>query len=170
MNGGNPKNAAALPYRRGVGAMLFNDQGRVFIGRRFSVKYPDSWQMPQGGIDRKEAPEQAVLRELAEETGIEKAEIIAETKDWLTYDLPENLLGVSWGGRFRGQKQKWFALRFTGEDADINLDFHDKPEFCEWRWARVEELQDLIVPFKRRLYKDIIEEFSGLADKITDST
>ena len=178
MNGEKPKKAADLPFRPGVGAMLFNGEEEVFVGRRFGPRGSPHrgprgayvWQMPQGGIDRKEAPEQAVLRELAEETGIEKAEIIAETKDWLTYDLPENLLGVSWGGRFRGQKQKWFALRFTGEDADINLDFHDKPEFCEWRWARVEELQDLIVPFKRRLYKDIIEEFGGLADKITDST
>ena len=166
MSGGNPKNAAALPYRRGVGAMLFNGEGKVFIGRRFSAKYPNSWQMPQGGIDKEEDPKQAVLRELAEETGTDKAEIIAETKEWLTYDLPENLLGVSWDGRFRGQEQKWFALRFTGVDTDFNLDLHHKPEFCEWRWAGVEELQDLIVPFKRQLYKDILEEFRGLVDKI----
>ncbi len=166
MNGGDSKKARNLPYRRGVGAVLFNGEGKVFIGCRFGGKYPKSWQMPQGGIDEGETPEQAVLRELAEETGCGKADIIAETKQWLAYDLPDHLLGVSWGGKYKGQKQKWFALRFTGVDSDFNLNLHTKPEFFDWRWAILDELPDLIVPFKRRLYNDIVEEFGDLPERI----
>ncbi|NQU62120.1 MAG: RNA pyrophosphohydrolase [Rhodospirillales bacterium] len=159
-----------LPYRRGVGAVLFNGQGLVFVGRRFGKKYPLSWQMPQGGIDEGEVPEQAVYRELAEETGVEKAEVIAESKEWLTYDLPDELVGVAWGGKFRGQTQKWFALRFTGVDGDVDLNVHKKPEFRDWQWVAFKDLPDLIVPFKRRLYEEILLEFKDLPNRIADAS
>jgi putative (di)nucleoside polyphosphate hydrolase len=164
-SGSSPVNPADLPYRRGVGAVLFNDAGLVFAGRRFGV-YSDAWQMPQGGIDDGESPEAAVLRELQEETGTDKAEIIAETSTWLTYELPDELIGVAWGGRYRGQIQKWFALRFTGEDADFDLDADETPEFSEWRWLALDALPGLIVPFKRRLYEDIRAEFHDLPERI----
>ena len=125
-----------------------------------------AWQMPQGGIDEGEAPADAVVRELEEETGTAKADIIAESRAWLTYDLPDELAGVAWDGKYRGQKQKWFALRFTGADSDFDLDADDRPEFCEWRWASLQELPGLIVPFKRRLYDDIIAEFHGIPERI----
>ena len=170
MNGDNPKKAADLPYRPGVGAMLLNGVGEVFVGRRSGVRRgprgASVWQMPQGGIDDGETPAMAVMRELAEETGTDKADIIAETKGWLTYDLPDDLMGVSWGGRYRGQTQKWFALRFAGEDADFDLGAHGKPEFSDWRWVGLEELPGLAVPFKRRLYEDILAEFHDLPARI----
>jgi len=169
MSGGNTTKAPGLkdlPYRRGVGAVLFNGQGLVFIGRRFSNKHPPSWQMPQGGIDEGETPEQAVMRELAEETGVNKAEVVAESKKWMTYDLPDELVGVAWGGKFRGQVQKWFALRFTGDDTDIDLNVHNKPEFRDWQWAAFEELPSLIVPFKRQLYEEILVEFKEIPTRI----
>ena len=162
-----------LTYRPGVGAVLFNGDGRVWIGRRATKSDPSRiqfWQMPQGGIDDGETPSEAVIRELAEETGTDKAEVIAETRDWLTYDLPEHLIGVAWDGGYRGQIQKWFALRFTGDARDFDLERHDEPEFTEWRWARVSELPNLIVPFKRRLYQDILTEFAHLPDVITSAT
>ena len=167
MSGENPANTADLPYRLGVGAALFNAQGLVFIGRRAGGRFPMAWQMPQGGIDEGEAPADAVLRELEEETGTAKADIIAESRAWLTYDLPDELAGVAWGGKYRGQKQKWFALRFTGTDSDFDIDADDKPEFCEWRWAALQELPGLIVPFKRRLYDDIVAEFHDLPERIS---
>lgn len=168
MSPGNIIQASDLPYRRGVGAVLFNGRGEVFLGRRFGARTKNVWQMPQGGIDEGETPAVAVLRELQEETGTDKAEIIAETKDWLSYDLPDDLLGVSWGGKYRGQTQKWFALRFTGVDGDFDLEADDHPEFCEWRWAIFSELPDLVVPFKRRLYDGILREFSPLAKKMAN--
>jgi putative (di)nucleoside polyphosphate hydrolase len=164
MNGEKSKKAADLPYRPGVGAMLLNREGKVFVGRRFGRRHGNVWQMPQGGIDDGETPAMAVMRELAEETGADKADILAETKEWLTYDLPENLIGMAWGGKYRGQKQKWFALRFTGVDADFNLGAHGKPEFTDWKWVAMAELPKLVVPFKRRLYDDILAEFKDLAD------
>ena len=253
MNGEKSKKAAGLPYRPGVGAMLLNGEGEVFVGRRSGVRrgprgayvwqmpqggiddgetpvmavmrelaeetgtdkadiiaetkgwltydLPDDlmgvswggryrgqtqkwfalrftgvdadfvrprgayvWQMPQGGIDDGETPVMAVMRELAEETGTDKADIIAETKGWLTYDLPDDLMGVSWGGRYRGQTQKWFALRFTGVDADFDLNAADKPEFTDWKWVAMAELPRLAVPFKRRLYDEILAEFQELAE------
>ena len=158
---------AALPYRRGVGAMLINRQGKVFVGRRAgSSRRRGTWQMPQGAIDPGETPATAVRRELEEETGTRKAEVVAETRDWLTYDLPPDLVGVAWGGKYRGQTQKWFALRFTGQDSDFVLDNHHKPEFDRWRWAAMDELPGLIVPFKRRLYDDVIAEFRDLPERI----
>jgi putative (di)nucleoside polyphosphate hydrolase len=148
-----------LPYRRGVGIALFNADGLVFAGERIDT--PGAWQMPQGGIDPDEEPWPAALRELGEETGTNKAEFLAET-GWLRYELPANLVGHAWKGRYRGQEQKWFAARFTGTDADIALDAHHHPEFRAWRWARLRELPDLIVPFKRALYVAVAEAFAAL--------
>jgi len=164
-----PQSPDDLPYRRGVGAVLFNAAGRVFAARRIGA-YSDAWQMPQGGIDEGESPEQAVLRELEEETGTANAEIIAETSTWLSYDLPDELIGVAWGGRYRGQVQKWFALRFTGDDDDFDLNAHEEPEFSEWRWIALDELPGLIVPFKRRLYDDLRDEFQDIPERITSLT
>lgn len=126
--------------------------------------------MPQGGIDDGEDPRQAVFRELAEETGTDKAVIIAETEGWLTYDLPADLVGRVWGGRFRGQEQKWFALRFTGADDDIDLEAHHRPEFSQWKWACLAETANLIVPFKRALYTEIAAEFGALAKPVGGET
>jgi len=146
-------------YRRGVGIMLLDRRNRIFAGRRIDT--PGAWQMPQGGIDVGESPRVAALRELSEEIGTDKAEILCETKTWLTYELPANLDVHAWGGRYRGQEQKWFAMRFTGRDADIRLDAH-KPEFDAWKWIAPAELVRLIVPFKRKLYEDVFAEFEGL--------
>lgn len=147
-------------YRRGVGIMLLNGDGKVFVGRRIDQK-EEAWQMPQGGIDRGETPRDAAFRELKEETGTDKAEIVAETKNWLTYDLPAALRGRLWRGRYTGQKQKWFAMRFRGRDSDIDLATHH-PEFSAWQWAEHDRLVSLIVPFKRALYRDVLAEFSSL--------
>lgn len=148
---------ATLPYRPCVGVTLINRQGLVFVARRIDTEM-EAWQMPQGGIDEGEDPATAALRELEEEVGTNKAEIIAETKDWLQYDLPHDLIGKVWKGRYRGQRQKWFAMRFLGDDTDINLET-EHPEFCAWKWERLERLPNLIVPFKRKIYQDIVSEF-----------
>jgi len=148
---------ATLPYRPCVGVTLINREGLVFVARRIDTEM-EAWQMPQGGIDEGEDPATAALRELEEEVGTNKAEIIAETKDWLQYDLPHDLIGKVWKGRYRGQRQKWFAMRFLGDDADINLET-EHPEFCAWKWERLERLPNLIVPFKRKIYQDIVSEF-----------
>ncbi|HEY4548225.1 MAG TPA: RNA pyrophosphohydrolase [Pedomonas sp.] len=150
-----------LPYRPCVGVTLFNRDGLVFVARRIDTEM-EAWQMPQGGIDEGEDPAVTALRELEEEIGTNKAEIIAESSGWLTYDLPPELVGKVWKGRYRGQTQKWFAMRFLGEDNDINLETAH-PEFCAWRWERLERLPNLIVPFKRKLYQDIVSEFAHLA-------
>jgi putative (di)nucleoside polyphosphate hydrolase len=143
-----------LPYRPCVGIMLFNADGKVFVGKRLDQTV-ESWQMPQGGIDKGETPRQAALRELKEEAGTGKAEIIAEMDDWITYDLPAHLIGIALHGKYRGQRQKWFALRFTGQESDIDLTAHE-PEFSSYRWVTLEELPDLIVPFKRETYRSVI--------------
>jgi putative (di)nucleoside polyphosphate hydrolase len=148
----------ALPYRLNVGAVLFAPDGRVFVGKR--KNFPDAWQLPQGGIDTGEDPRAAVLRELAEETGTAKAEILGELPGWLEYDLPAELLGVAWGGKYRGQRQKWFALKFTGQDADICLDADDHPEFEDWKWVHLAELPELAVPFKRGIYDILARDFA----------
>jgi putative (di)nucleoside polyphosphate hydrolase len=145
----------SLPYRPCVGVMLFDSRGQVFVGRRIDT--PDAWQMPQGGIDRGEAPETAALRELEEEIGTANAEIVAGTAEWLAYDLPEHLVGKLWGGRWRGQRQKWFACRFLGDDSEIRLDTAH-PEFDAWRWVEPEQLTGLIVPFKRAIYSAVVAE------------
>lgn len=147
-------------YRRGVGLVLFNTDGLVFAGRRIDMQ-GDVWQMPQGGIDEDEAPSDAALRELREETGIDKAVVVAESAGWLSYDLPAEIRERVWGGQFRGQTQKWFVLRFTGTDADIDLDAAE-PEFDAWRWMALDQLALQIVDFKRRLYADLAAEFGDL--------
>ncbi len=149
------------PYRNGVGIMLINDRREVWVGRRAGMA-DDAWQMPQGGIDAGETPRAAVLRELAEETGTDKAEIIAESGDWLSYELPPEVAARVWQGRYRGQRQKWFALRFTGGDADFDLEAHHQREFAAWRWLEPEHLTRLIVAFKRPVYEAVIAEFRAL--------
>lgn len=155
---------AGLPYRPCVGVMLVNAQGRVFVGKRIDNKEGDAWQMPQGGIDEGEELHPAALRELYEETGIPAGlvTIIAESREEHLYDLPGELLGKLWGGRYRGQRQRWLLLRFNGEDTDVNLEAHRHPEFLDWKWVEPEQLPDMIVPFKKRVYRQVVEEFREL--------
>jgi putative (di)nucleoside polyphosphate hydrolase len=145
-------------YRECVGIMLINWSGEVLVARRADMPGAPAWQMPQGGIDWGETPRQAAMRELEEEIGTAKAEIITESRDWLTYDFPSELAPRRWGGRFRGQRQKWFLMRFTGCDADIDLG-SKHAEFDAFRWVDPEELPQLIVAFKRQVYVDILCEF-----------
>jgi putative (di)nucleoside polyphosphate hydrolase len=148
-------------YRRGVGVMLFNGEGHVFVAkRRDTAGKPggEAWQMPQGGIDLGEDPRAAALRELGEEIGTANAEIVAEARNWLVYDLPNDLIGKTWDGRYRGQAQKWFAARFLGRDDEIDLTKHAEPEFSEWKWAPLETLPELIIGFKRDLYAALVAE------------
>ena len=156
-----------LPYRPNVGAVLFNSAGLVLVARRADLANAEGpaggWQLPQGGIDEGEDPRQAVLRELEEEIGTGRAEVIGEYDAWLTYDLPPELVGVALKGRYRGQRQRWFALRFTGEDSDIRLDLDPHPEFDAWRWVRLTELPNLAVPFKRAIYQVLAESFARFA-------
>lgn len=158
---------ATLPYRPCVGAVLFGRDGRVLVCRRADLPNaegaPGGWQLPQGGLDEGEDPRRAVLRELAEEIGTDRAEILAEHPDWLTYDLPPQLVGVALGGRYRGQRQKWFALRFLGRDADIRLDADPHPEFDAWRWVALAELPALAVDFKRAIYCELARAFAPFA-------
>ena len=149
-----------LPYREGVGIMLINADNLVFVAKRID-SISEAWQMPQGGIDEGEEPQVAAFRELMEETGTDKAQLLAESANWLTYDLPDTLVPKIWGGRFRGQRQKWYAMRFTGIDSDININT-PHPEFCEWKWIPMQELPDIIVPFKRSLYQALVDEFRGI--------
>jgi len=158
---------STLPYRPNVGAVLFNRDGRVFVARRADLPNAEGpaggWQLPQGGIDPDEDPRAAVLRELAEEIGTDRAEIIGEHPEWLTYDLPPELVGVALRGRYRGQTQRWFALRFTGEDRDIRLDIDPHPEFDAWRWTELAELPTLAVGFKRAIYEVLARDFARFA-------
>ncbi len=156
-----------LPYRANVGAALFDRQGRVFTARRADLPNAEgsagAWQLPQGGIDDHEDPAAAVLRELAEEIGTAQAEIIGEHPDWLTYDLPPALIGRALGGRYRGQRQRWYALRFTGVDTDIRLDQDPHPEFDAWRWALLSDIPALAVDFKRPIYDELARSFARFA-------
>ncbi|MGI3163804.1 RNA pyrophosphohydrolase [Pseudooceanicola sp. 200-1SW] len=161
-----PEEKAALPYRPCAGVMLVNELGLVFTGQRNDMKAGEApaWQMPQGGIDEGETPEEAALRELWEETGVsaDKVTLEAMTEDWILYDLPEHLLGKIWKGKFRGQKQKWALMRFHGSDADIDI-ATEHPEFTEWKWMPPDELVENIVPFKRSVYEAVLAAFG---DKI----
>jgi putative (di)nucleoside polyphosphate hydrolase len=141
--------------------VLFNKQGQVFVGRRIDTKQ-EAWQMPQGGIDPGEGPLTAALRELEEETGITKAKILAETPDWLIYDLPPELLGTAWHGKYRGQRQKWFAALYLGSDHEIDVQTAH-PEFNAWAWMDIDGLAEQAVPFKRALYDAIVQQFRPLA-------
>jgi putative (di)nucleoside polyphosphate hydrolase len=148
-------------YRPAVGIMLLRHDGWVFVGRRADMPAGlAAWQMPQGGIDPGETPRQAALRELKEEIGTDQAEVLAESRAWLHYDVPAEIAGRLWGGRYRGQRQKWFAMQFTGSDADIDV-ATEHPEFDAWQWVAAAQLPELIVPFKRQLYLDVLEEFRG---------
>ena len=150
-----PAAEAYSGYRRGVGIMLLNNQDQVVVGQRVDAQ-GDAWQMPQGGIDDGEQPRDAAFRELKEEIGTDKAQIIAESKAWLRYDLPTDLR-KRWDNRWRGQEQKWFVMRFQGVDADINV-ATEHPEFSAWKWVSIEHLSHLIVSFKRQLYLDLLQE------------
>jgi putative (di)nucleoside polyphosphate hydrolase len=152
-----------LPYRPCVGVMLINAEGRIFAGQRLDAPAGTAaWQMPQGGIDDGEKPRVAALRELWEETGVtaDLVEKIAKTEDWVTYDLPPELLGKVWGGKYKGQRQKWFLYRFLGADDQINI-ATDHPEFREWRWVGADEMVASIVPFKRAVYEQVVAAFRG---------
>ena len=154
-----PEEIASLPYRPCVGVMLVNADGHVFVGQR-KDRDQDAWQMPQGGIEKDEHAELAALRELEEETGVmaNSVSVVAQTDGWLPYELPHDLVPKIWKGRFRGQQQKWFLLRFHGRDDDINLDT-EHPEFSAWRWLPVDDLVDNIVPFKRDVYEAVVAAF-----------
>lgn len=167
----------SFSYRPCVGIMLLNPKGLVFVGRRKGKRSTErsaddpipehEWQMPQGGIDEGEKPFDAALRELREETSVRSVEFLAEAPEWLSYDLPHSVARKPWRGRFRGQTQKWFALRFTGAESEIDIDTpdegHHKAEFDAWRWERMERLPDLIVPFKREVYVEVCARFAHLA-------
>jgi putative (di)nucleoside polyphosphate hydrolase len=158
--------ALDLPYRPCVGIMLINGKGLVWVGRRQPKWVGDRsayiWQMPQGGISAGEDEVTAALRELEEETGVHNVEVLAQAPRWLSYDLPDELLGVALKGRYRGQRQKWFAMRFLGDDSEIDIAPRNghKAEFDAWRWARVSEIPPLVVPFKRQIYADVVETFA----------
>jgi putative (di)nucleoside polyphosphate hydrolase len=156
-----------LPYRPNVGAVLFNRNGLVLVARRADMPNAEGpaggWQLPQGGINEGENPRAAVLRELEEEIGTRNAEVVGEHSDWLTYDLPPDLLGIAWRGQYRGQRQRWFAMRFLGEDSEINLELDPHPEFDAWRWVPLSELPSLAVPFKRPIYQLLAASFARFA-------
>ncbi|EJW13034.1 Adenosine (5')-pentaphospho-(5'')-adenosine pyrophosphohydrolase [Rhodovulum sp. PH10] len=162
-----------LPYRPCVGLMVLNRDGLAFIGRRTEgpehVDAVHAWQMPQGGVDPGEDPWTAALRELWEETSIRSVEKLGEVEGWLAYDIPRDIVGQAWKGKYRGQKQKWYALRFTGEDAEIDVATPGggahPAEFAEWRWERLENLPGLIIPFKRPVYQRVVQEFSRFATR-----
>ena len=151
-----------LPYRSNVGIMMVNEKGYVFVGQRLDNNQ-NAWQMPQGGIDAGEDPETAAYRELLEETGVKKQDVrfVASSSQWLSYDLPEDLIPILWNGKFRGQKQKWFLFKFLGEDGDINI-ATEHPEFSKWKWISKENLLKEIVPFKKSVYESVLKEFKNI--------
>ena len=162
----------ALPYRPCVGSCVLNRDGLVFIGRRIDgpehVDAVHAWQMPQGGVDPGEDPWPAALRELYEETNIRSVEKLGEIEEWLSYDIPRKIVGRAWKGRYRGQRQKWYALRFTGDEREIDIAHPaggHEPEFVEWRWEPMKKLPELVVPFKRPVYERVVKEFAKFAKR-----
>ena len=151
-------NSKNLPYRKGVGMMVFNDDKKIFVGKR--IDNQKTWQMPQGGVDENEDCLSAAKRELYEETGIQSIRVIEKSKEKYTYDLPEYLLEKIWKGKYKGQRQRWFLIKFLGPDSEINLN-QKYPEFNEWKWVDIDELSKLIVPFKKELYLSVIKEFQS---------
>jgi putative (di)nucleoside polyphosphate hydrolase len=157
------------PYRRGVGALIVGPDGQVLVARRVAMPF-EVWQLPQGGIKKNEPPAAAVLREVEEEIGTSRVEIAAEAPGWLRYDLPPELADLAWRGRWRGQEQKWFVLRFTGSDGDIDVARSNRPEFDAWRWEALSVLPHLAAPFKRQLYADLVETFAHVVDALASRT
>jgi putative (di)nucleoside polyphosphate hydrolase len=165
-----PRSLEELPYRACVGIMLLNREGLVFIGQRRSEAGPEhvddgyAWQMPQGGIDAGEEPHEAAVRELYEETGVRSISLLAEAPEWYAYDLPSVVAGRAWRGRYRGQRQKWFAFRFEGPESEIDIERPGghRPEFDAWRWERMDLLPTLIIPFKRGVYEQVVAAFRHL--------
>lgn len=151
-------NRDQLLYRKCVGIMVINNDNHILVGKRIDSKY-DAWQMPQGGIDEGETAKDAAFRELKEEIGTNNVEIIAESEHWHNYDIPDDLIPKFWNGKYRGQTQKWYLVKFLGEDSEINIET-EEPEFCEWKWAEPLTLPIIIVPFKREIYKTIVNEFT----------
>lgn len=149
-------NDKRLSYRKGVGAIILNHKNQVFVGKRRDAQ--QAWQMPQGGIDKNELPKNSVIREVLEEIGTDKLEILGQTKSWYHYDIPRNLRPHYWRSRYKGQRQKWFVLRFIGKDTDINLNYYAQPEFTEWRWVDADQLINLVVEFKKDLYSNVLFE------------
>ncbi|UXM94942.1 RNA pyrophosphohydrolase [Bartonella sp. HY329] len=168
-------NAKDLPYRPCVGIVVFNRLGKVWAGRRLPIEGSELsgahnfWQFPQGGIDKGEDPYEAALRELWEETGIKKVSLLKEADDWLNYDLPEHLIGITWKGKYRGQKQKWFAFAFEGTDSDVAINpppAGNTAEFDSWQWVDLAEMLDLVVPFKKSVYEGIVRQFAPIEEQI----
>ena len=155
-------NEKVLPLRIGVGAIVLNKENKIFVGKRKDNPV-NKWQMPQGGVDKNENLITAMKRELHEETSIKNIQIIKELDGWFQYELPKNLLGIVWKGKFRGQKQKWFVVRFTGEENEINLQTKN-PEFIEWKWIEMNELPKIIVDFKRNVYEKLLIELKKFID------
>ena len=152
------KDLKNLPYRHGVGMMVFNDKKQIFVGKR--IDNQEAWQMPQGGVDKGENVEAAAKRELYEETGIQSIRIIKKSDKEYIYDLPDHLLGKIWKGKYKGQKQTWYLMKFLGPDSEININ-QKHPEFNEWKWVSIDELPNLIVSFKKDLYQAVIAEFTN---------
>lgn len=150
-------------YRPNVGVVLFDREGRVWLGRRAGTSGPHNWQFPQGGVDEGEDLMEAALRELAEETGVRTVTLLGRTEDWLTYDFPPEHSGSKIAKGWKGQRQVWFALRFEGDDAEIDLYAHGHPEFDAWRWGELSEAPDLVVPFKRPTYEEVVAAFQVFA-------
>jgi len=151
-------------YRPNVGVVVFCSRGRVWLGRRANTEGPHNWQFPQGGVDDGEDLEAAARRELHEETGLHSVELLGRTADWMAYDFPPGWTGTKALKGWKGQKQVWFAYRFTGSDDEVNLALHAPPEFDAWRWARLEEAAELVIPFKRATYAHVAQAFAGYAE------